>query len=453
MRDEWLRHGVGLPLWAFLLGAPTAQARDYFFHPEGRDQASGLTALEPLRSFRTLEGRELNPGDRIVLASGTEFNETLELTPNNVRASDSPESPPIFIVSSDLEPARIKAPENGSGIRLLNVSAVTIEGLRISSGGGFGNGIELISSDKDLPVAHITVRQTQVSGFRARTAHHFEGIGVLGLATRDGERIANIELENVTSFDNDLAGALFESQSGRRHQNITIRRSWFFKNRGLQSVDKHSGNGIIIGQTDGALVETTEAFENGEHNTTSGGPVGIWAWDSDRVVFRNNISHDNRTAGGADGGGFDFDGGVTNSLMENNLSYNNDGAGFLLCTFPGSSPVRKVVLRNNVSINDGRKNGYAGIMLFGQIEEAQIGGNTVLVTASGSRGLHLLNFTGAGVTLTRNQFLIVPGIEFMVGKFPKNLAFKGNSVDVEDVRDVVHSIQEARVKWEAGIQR
>ena len=39
------------------------------------------------------------------------------------------------------------------------------------------------------------------------------------------------------------------------------------------------------------------------------------------------FSHDNKTSPeGLDGGGFDFDGGITNSLMQYNLAMNNEGA-------------------------------------------------------------------------------------------------------------------------------
>ena len=58
-------------------------------------------------------------------------------------------------------------------------------------------------------------------------------------------------------------------------------------------------------------------------------PVGIWAYQSDSITIQYCYSHDNHTSEkGKDGGGFDFDGGTTNSVMQNNFSANNEGAGY-----------------------------------------------------------------------------------------------------------------------------
>lgn len=76
-------------------------------------------------------------------------------------------------------------------------------------------------------------------------------------------------------------------------------------------------SGIIVSATDGAVIEFCHPHHNGGINSqNSGGPVGIWAWQSNDVVMQFNISHHNRTGGGADGGGFDLDGGITDSVMQ-----------------------------------------------------------------------------------------------------------------------------------------
>ncbi|MFM7187593.1 MAG: hypothetical protein ACKO14_07215, partial [Armatimonadota bacterium] len=64
------------------------------------------------------------------------------------------------------------------------------------------------------------------------------------------------------------------------------------------------------------------------------------------------------------GGGFDFDGGVVDSIMESNISYNNDGSGYLMCQYPGAGDWRNNTLRNNISFMDGRKNNHAGIVWY-----------------------------------------------------------------------------------------
>ena len=91
------------------------------------------------------------------------------------------------------------------------------------------------------------------------------------------------------------------------------------------------------------------------------GPVGIWTWMSDHITIQYCISYRNRTSkGGKDGGGFDLDGGVTNSLIQYCLSYENEGAGYGLFQYPGASGWSNNVIRYCVSINDAHTTEGAG---------------------------------------------------------------------------------------------
>ncbi len=96
------------------------------------------------------------------------------------------------------------------------------------------------------------------------------------------------------------------------------------------------------------------------------GPVGIWAYESDRVIIQYCISYRNKTSkGAADGGGFDLDGGVTNSVVQYCLSYENEGAGYGLFQYAGASLWNNNVLRYCVSVNDATKTkGCGGIFVW-----------------------------------------------------------------------------------------
>ena len=80
--------------------------------------------------------------------------------------------------------------------------------------------------------------------------------------------------------------------------------------------------GTVLFNVARATIEYCKAAENGWDMPRKGnGPVGIWcACNADRVVIQHCISHHNKSPG-LDGGGFDFDGGVTNSVMQYNYSY------------------------------------------------------------------------------------------------------------------------------------
>lgn len=73
--------------------------------------------------------------------------------------------------------------------------------------------------------------------------------------------------------------------------------------------------------------------------------------------------------------------------MQYNYSYNNDGAGYGLFQFSGARAWNNNTVRFNISENDGRKNGYAGIMLYNGgsgLGDAAIYDNTIYLTPAAS---------------------------------------------------------------------
>ncbi len=121
----------------------------------------------------------------------------------------------------------------------------------------------------------------------------------------------------------------------------------------------------------------------------NGGPVGIWAHSveqsRDPVLRVVRESHRRR----ADGGGFDLDGGVTNSIMQYNYSHDNDGAGYLVWNYEDAPhELRGNTVRFNVSKNDGRKHDYGGIHIGTSdkpVRDLLVYNNTVLVSPCAPR--------------------------------------------------------------------
>jgi hypothetical protein len=113
--------------------------------------------------------------------------------------------------------------------------------------------------------------------------------------------------------------------------------------------------GIVLFGVDGGTVERSVAFANGR---AAGGGAGMWAFDSNRIIFAHDESYGNgRPAIDNDGDGFDFDRGVTNSSMVADYSHDNGGMGFLVCACNGHAypyyRIHDITLRSNVSRNDG----------------------------------------------------------------------------------------------------
>src|SRR5439155_9808698 len=136
-----------------------------------------------------------------------------------------------------------------------------------------------------------------------------------------------------------------------------------------------TGSGIYLAHVDGARITRCVVHDNGKDGAA---PVGIWAAGSNRVTIEYCESYNNHTATTTDGGGFDFDWDVTNSTMQYNYSHDNDGPGFLL--YAGSHNSNDNTIRYNVTQNDGRQNGKAGIQIGGNVTNANITNNTVFLS-------------------------------------------------------------------------
>ena len=203
---------------------------------------------------------------------------------------------------------------------------------------------------------------------------------------------------------------------------------------------KNSGSGILLGNVRGRVIEYCVAYGNGGACRATEGPDGIWAYDSSRVVIQHNEAHHNHTGGPADGGGFGFDQNVSDSILQYNYSHDNDGAGYLPAHTPDNDSFRRNVVRFNISENDGRRNGYAGIDLWGRVSESQIYHNTVFVRTSSSGTPKALRIFNDGIpdrnvrdVLVANNLLVtsgrVPVVEMSKNQLlgGRNPRFQGNN--------------------------
>jgi hypothetical protein len=158
-------------------------------------------------------------------------------------------------------------------------------------------------------------------------------------------------ITNVHAHQNGFAGI---RSGGDLSRNLYIGYCLTENNPGDPTILRnHSGSGIIVSGVEVALVEYCESTFNGwDQPWTGNGPVGIWAHDADRVTIQHCVAHHNRSTA-SDGGGFDFDGGITNSVLQYNYSHDNFGSGYLICQYEGAPRFAGNVVRYNVSQDDG----------------------------------------------------------------------------------------------------
>lgn len=340
----------------FALIPAAAGAVDYHVSPSGSDQHCGKMPSRPWKSLEKVNSLDLGPGDRVLLEGGKTFNGTLSFDRDDGGSADGP-----AILSSYGEGRATIDGGNGTAIRIENLEHFVVRDVNVvGSGRKDGNtasGVHVSDSK------HVTVEDVDASGFQKA--------GVYFWAT-DHARIVR-----VYAHDNGGAGILAMSMSwpDRYAKDLYIGHCRADNNPGDPTVlDNHSGNGILFGGINGALVEYCSATGNGWDMPRGGnGPVGIWCWQTDSAVIQYCIAHHNKTSEkGYDGGGFDFDGGVRNSIYQYCLSYENQGPGYLMYQYWGAGDWENNTVRYCVSINDGWHNTTGALLYGGESDRGHI---------------------------------------------------------------------------------
>ena len=411
-----------------------AAPRAYYLSPTGSDSADGATPATAWRTLAAVDAVTLYAGDRVLLRGGGTFPGTLTLGPADAGTA----ADPITVSSYGTGLATISS-GGADGIDVTDTSGVGISNLVVvgsSSAVSTSTGIKLFD---DLPAATprlangVSIDSVDVSGYG------FVGIAI-GSATVttgfDGVRVTNSSLHN----DDDAglfsyAGTYTANPApyGLAHADLYVGDVTAYANAG-HAGSNDSGSGIELGSVQGATVEHCTAYANGaNNNSTGGGPVGIWTYDSDGVVIQSNESYGN-LAGHKDGDGFDLDGGTTDAVLQDNYSHDNAGSGILLCQFAGASPWADNVVRYNVSQNDGGPLNYPAIDLWAAsttdtLTDAEVYGNTIYDGKTGSAAPKGIEVDVATTAVHfRNNIVDVTagGTPVLVKAVGTGLLFQGN---------------------------
>lgn len=326
----------------------------YIDSDAGNDLNPGTSPDKAWKTLVKINRTLFHAGDSVLLRAGRTFKGSIRID----SLFGTAQSPVVFstygkgkafINSGDSVALR------ASGCHFLLVKNIVAKGSGRLNGNN-SNGIEFFH------VQHGSIDSVEVSGYL------WSGIQVTG-----GN---NFRITNVFAHDNGFCGINIDSKEheygpdGSKYKtvkNVYVAHCIADNNPGCPVVkDNHSGNGILLGGVVNGLVEYCEARNNGWDMPREGnGPVGIWAYMCDSIIIQHCYSHHNKTsAKGKDGGGFDLDGGVTNSIMQYNLSAFNEGAGYGIFQYAGATEWSHNIARYNISFNDGSKNSHAGIFMW-----------------------------------------------------------------------------------------
>jgi len=375
----------------------------------GDDRNPG-TVRKPVRSVEEATKRIRERAGDIFFAGGQSFEGTLMLRNLQGDAEDT-----LVIGSYGAGIAEIDG-GSGEAIRIEDCRFIRIQNLYLTGDGRKDGNTEnglLISNSSDCVVENIIAE-----GFRESGVELYD--------------CRNVRVLKVTALYNGFCGINVRGSDMQRSGNILIKECSAENNPGDPAIlDNHSGNGILIGVSDSVTVDHCTATDNGWDMPRRGnGPVGIWTWESDHVTIQYCISYRNKTSeGGKDGGGFDLDGGVRNSMIQYCLSYENQGAGYGLFQYPGASDWSENVIRYCVSINDARTTEGSGSIFIwngtgkaGQLVNCDIYNNVVYNSSA-----PVISFENASDHLNFNFFNnIFLGSGELVSGINKGSRFLGN---------------------------
>ncbi len=397
---------LSLPLIIGLQFGLPAFATDYYVSNSGNDKSNGLSAMTAWATLTKIQNTNFSPGDRILLNATSTFSGMLYL--DNFDAGTP--SSPVTVTSYGTGRATISA-GSGMGVFIYNTGGIKISNIKIVGSGYPSNNTNGIVFYMEVPgnvkLDTVQIDSVEVSGFG--------GFGITVTSWNQKSGFKNVSITNAVSHDNGSGGIAVSgywdpNSTLYSHQNVYVGHCTAYNNLGISGTSHSSGNGITISDVDGGTIERSLAYNNGALNTANGGPVGIVAWDSNNITVQYNESHDNHTGSVTDGGGFDLDGGTTNSVMQYNYSHNNDGPGFLFAEFTGARPMYSNTIRYNITQNDGRNNGPGGIHLWNGgsgISNAEVYNNTVFMTPGPSRNTSAITIGSPTInTQIRNNILM-----------------------------------------------
>jgi hypothetical protein len=409
------------------LACSSLWATNYYVSPSGNDSWAGTSTSQPWKTVARVNKASYNAGDQILFQGGNSFSGTLYFTSNSYGSAGNP----IGVSSYGGGVATI-LPGAGTGLFAYNTAGFTIWNINFVGSGAGSNtnsGIEFYTDlSGGVKLDAIIISNVTVTGF---------GQAGVTIASWNGATgFQNVILWYVVAHDNgdegiQTWGQISPTGAWYAHQNIYIGYCQAYNNQGHAGTSYPSGSGIFVTAASGVTIEYSLAYNNGALNTNNGGPVGIWARYSNAVTIQHNESHHNYTNSATDGDGFDFDGGVTNSVMQYNYSHDNDGAGLLACEYSGAPPNQNNVMRYNISQNDGRKNQYASIMVWNggeTLSDLEVYNNTVYLSSAAAppAGVMVLNPT-TNVHFRNNIFATNGSVYFMYATpIQSGLLFQGN---------------------------
>ncbi len=334
---------------------------NYHFNSISGDNSNLGTKEKPLKSLDYLENINLKEGDKILLANGSTFTNTINLTnKNGIEISN-------YIIGNNSKIPIINSKGKIAAVFVENSSNITISNIEITANGGGSNkslhnilktdlrtGILYLVTDKEIHnnfyISNIKIRDVffENPGYtrnenEVRTPNGTKsyGWGIRVVNFSDEGNLENIKIES-SSFTNISHTAIrFKGIRENQFKNVEI----------LNNIVLRSGGpGMVFNSTKNLYANGNDINYSGSFDDSRkwGRGSGLWTWGSSFALISNNKFQN--ANGPADSAGCHIDFNCNDIIVENNFSKNNAG-GFI--EILGNN--YNCAYRHNVSINDGHR--------------------------------------------------------------------------------------------------
>jgi len=331
---------IGALPWAFMrpsiAAGPAITGTRYYVAVGGDDLGPGTEAQPWATASRAQEAIDtLQPGDAILFRGGDTFDlANLTLYPT---VSGTPDAP-ITLGAYGTGRATLRNTAGTGQCFLLygpnhwcardlvfDGNGLSTQSVFVGTGAGDLRGFDFINCD-------------YVNGAQ----HGF----LLGAGDPAG-RVSDILISGGTTSGNAQDG-ISTYGSG---QDFSTRESRQVHNMVVELVEAHSNgsSGIILGAADNSEVRWCVAHNNAANYDAQG---GIWLYDCSRSFIRFSEAYENKTSATRDGFGFDLDGGCYQSGIEYCFSHENEGPGFLFCSYSGGGAISESFIRNCLAVHN-----------------------------------------------------------------------------------------------------
>ncbi len=357
--------------------AGSAAGLNYYISQSGNDSNDGRSPSTPWRTISKINNGVFAAGSTINLQGGSLLTGCIVFNTSNVPASQS--NNPIKVQNYGVGLATVVSNCAGKIISATQgprSAALTVDGIsgfdwNGPSIRGSGStdptqyGVVIENENTSVAATNITIENSDISGFlvpAGATTDSSSEIFVLGYSLRGAcGALNNVRILNNSLHGNSVASAddagIAGYGCGKNIFNILYQGNKVFNMGGRPAAPNGaSGNGMVANGVEGGIEQYNVVHDNGANATTCGGPGGVWAYSSDKILIQFNEVYRMQPVpafrSGCDWVGYDLDAQVSNSFVQYNYSHDNAGPGLLAYAGGNVSAWTNNTFRYNISQND-----------------------------------------------------------------------------------------------------